>query len=204
MNLPLHRAFDQRIRLDGAEIDLAAREVLSGAAVRRLEPRAAAVLSALVVAGGAVVERQALLDACWGAEGGSDEALTQAIAQLRRALDDDPRAPRFIGTVHKTGYRWLPACARAAPDKAAEPAPQPSVPPAKADWRWAAALGGVALLGMGAGAVFALKAAPKPQLLDLETVEVSTTDAGVTRTTTRRTKQVDAPLLELIRQARKD
>ena len=37
----------------------------------------------------------------------SDSALTQAIRTIRRALDDDPREPRFIRTVSRHGYRFV-------------------------------------------------------------------------------------------------
>jgi DNA-binding winged helix-turn-helix (wHTH) protein len=37
----------------------------------------------------------------------SDGALTQAVRALRRALDDDPRDPRYIRTVSRHGYRFV-------------------------------------------------------------------------------------------------
>ena len=37
----------------------------------------------------------------------SDSALSQAIRTLRRALDDDPREPRFIRTVSRHGYQFV-------------------------------------------------------------------------------------------------
>ena len=37
----------------------------------------------------------------------SDSALSQAIRTLRRALDDDPRDPRFIRTVSRHGYQFV-------------------------------------------------------------------------------------------------
>lgn len=36
-----------------------------------------------------------------------DHVLDVCISSLRRKLDDDPRAPRFIGTVRGVGYRFL-------------------------------------------------------------------------------------------------
>lgn len=187
--LPPHPA--PRIRAGEAEIDLAAREVDTGAAVRRLEPRAAAVLAALMAAGGAVVTRETLLDACWGEDGGSDEALTQAVAQLRRAFADDPRRPRFIGTVPKAGYRWLAPAAPAprrepAPRVEAEaaaaqpphPAPRPTPRPAPRPLPWAAVLGGLAVLGAAAGALALARppapaSAPAQPQLEIETEDVT-------------------------------
>jgi len=170
-----------RLRAGGAEIDLTAREVLTGGDVRRLEPRAAAVLAALVRAEGAVVGRETLLDVCWPPGEGSDEALTQAVAQIRRACGDDPRRPRFVGTVHRRGYRWLARERVDTPAAAPWPAPHLISPPRRA-WRLAAALGGVALLGalVGAGA---LKAAAKPEpRLQIQTEDVTRIDGETVRT----------------------
>ena len=83
------------------------RYLSSGAAKHRLSPKAAKVLLILVREPGRVWSRDALLDAVWREQTVGEEVLTQAIAELRRALGDDFRRPRFIETVHKTGYRLL-------------------------------------------------------------------------------------------------
>lgn len=97
-------------------VDMDSREVRGSQGIHTLEPRAAAVLSHLLHQEGEVVSRAALIEACWPAGGGSDEALTQTVAQLRRAFGDDPRRPRYIATIYKGGYRWRP-----------QPAPAPTV-----------------------------------------------------------------------------
>jgi hypothetical protein len=152
------------------DIDLEAREVLHPDGARRLEPKAAAVLAELMRAGGKVVCREALLDACWGGEAGSDEALTQAIAQLRRAFDDDPRRPRFIGTVHRTGYRWLAVAPVLEPRKLEPAVVAATRRVAISPWKWAAALTGVGVLGF-AGAT-ALAARPAEPRVEIETEDV--------------------------------
>ena len=83
------------------------RYLSSGPAKHRLSPKAAKVLLVLVREPGRVWTRDALLDAVWSEQAVGEEVLTQAIAELRRALGDDFRRPRFIETVHKTGYRLL-------------------------------------------------------------------------------------------------
>lgn len=102
-----------RLQFDDRSIDLAVREVSGPGGVRTLEPRAAQVLEALLERPGEVVSRADLLDRCWPEGGGSDEALSQSVAQLRRALGDDPRRPRFVRTIHKSGYQWLARPAQA-------------------------------------------------------------------------------------------
>ena len=88
--------------------DPPSRYLSSGTAKHRLSPKAAQVLLNLVQEPGRVWSRDALLDAVWDGQTVGEEVLTQAIAELRRALGDDFRQPRYIETVHKTGYRLLP------------------------------------------------------------------------------------------------
>jgi DNA-binding response OmpR family regulator len=49
-----------------------------------------------------------LLDRVWGPEFAADDHLVDVhVANLRRKLDDDPLAPRFIETVRAVGYRLI-------------------------------------------------------------------------------------------------
>lgn len=106
MNAPT-RAFPSSLEADSLPaVAIDGRCLVVGGARRPVEPRVMALLRALADEPGEVLSRDDLLDLCWGAEG-SDEALTQAVTQLRKALGDDPRAPRFVETIPKGGYRWL-------------------------------------------------------------------------------------------------
>ena len=89
---------------------------------RRLAPKAAGVLLALAEAPGQVWSRDALLERVWPDVIVGEEVLTHAIAELRRALGDDCRAPLHVETVHKSGYRLVCAVARVA-DAAGDGAP---------------------------------------------------------------------------------
>ena len=73
----------------------------------KLTPRAAAVLALLVERGDHVVTKQELFDCVWGNGAAGDEALTSCIQELRKALEDDARQPRFIETRHRRGYRFI-------------------------------------------------------------------------------------------------
>ncbi|QWT19099.1 winged helix-turn-helix domain-containing protein [Bacillus sp. NP157] len=75
--------------------------------VRVLEPRHADVLCYLAARPGDVVSATDLLDACWQGGFFGDNPVHKAVAMLRRALDDDARAPRYIATVRKRGYRLV-------------------------------------------------------------------------------------------------
>ncbi len=65
------------------------------------------VLWYLVEHRGQVVDQDMLLAKVWPKRVVSPGTLAVSIAELRRALEDDPRTPRFIQTVHRRGYRFV-------------------------------------------------------------------------------------------------
>jgi DNA-binding winged helix-turn-helix (wHTH) protein/Tol biopolymer transport system component len=58
---------------------------------------------------GRLIAKQELIDALWPGIYVTEESLTQVIRKLRLALGDDPQSPRFVETVARRGYRFLPA-----------------------------------------------------------------------------------------------
>ena len=87
--------------------DPESRRLLAGAEERRLSPKAADVLQALAMAPGQVWSRDALLERVWPNVIVGEEVLTHAVAELRRAFGDDFRAPAYIETISKSGYRLM-------------------------------------------------------------------------------------------------
>ena len=87
-------------------------ELIRRQAVARLEPKPAQVLRQLCLSIGQIVSRQALLDNCWGEGDGSDEALTQCVAQIRRALEKVGQSPDWVQTRSKLGYRLAKPASR--------------------------------------------------------------------------------------------
>ena len=65
------------------------------------------VLRYLLENPGQLVTKGALLDAVWSQVAVSDSMPGICVAELRKALGDDPTAPRFIETVHGRGYRFI-------------------------------------------------------------------------------------------------
>jgi hypothetical protein len=67
-----------------------------------------------------------LLSAVWPGVVVGDEALSQAVTKLRKALGDDVRAPTYIETISKRGYRLIapvnPLAGGPAAERAAAPA----------------------------------------------------------------------------------
>lgn len=84
----------------------------------KLEPKAMAVLCHLAERPGEVVSREALLAAAWPGVIVTDDALTQVVVKLRRALGDAPDESAFIQTIPKGGYRLVAPVERLAPDEA--------------------------------------------------------------------------------------
>ncbi len=96
-----------KLRIGELIFDAEARELQYGGQVARLEPKAAAILSWLAARPSETVRRSELLDAGWAEGGGSDEALTQAMAQVRRAFAISPASANYVQTVARTGYRLV-------------------------------------------------------------------------------------------------
>jgi DNA-binding winged helix-turn-helix (wHTH) protein/Flp pilus assembly protein TadD len=75
--------------------------------ITRLEPKAMEVLVCLAEHAGNVVSKEQLIGKVWTDLFVSDDVLTRCISDLRRALDDNPKAPQVIETIPKRGYRLL-------------------------------------------------------------------------------------------------
>jgi len=73
----------------------------------RLEPKMMEVLTYLSQQSGNVVSKEQLINAVWRDTFVTDDVLIRCISELRRAVNDDPKKPRFIETVPKRGYRLL-------------------------------------------------------------------------------------------------
>ena len=100
----------------------------------------------LVRNAGGLVPKDKFMDDVWRGVPVTDEALTQCIRSLRRALEDDAARPSFIETVPKHGYRFIAAV------DAGDAVPADSAPlinPPKLDWRTFWAVGGAGVVGGG-------------------------------------------------------
>lgn len=73
----------------------------------RLTGKATAVLRYLVEQAGQVVTKEELFAAVWPDTVVSDAALTSCIQELRRALRDNARKPRYIAMVHRRGFQFI-------------------------------------------------------------------------------------------------
>jgi adenylate cyclase len=73
----------------------------------RLTRKSAAVLDLLIERAGHPVSKRDLFASVWPDTVVSDDALTTCIQELRRALGDDARQPRYIETRHRYGYSFV-------------------------------------------------------------------------------------------------
>lgn len=73
----------------------------------KVEPKVMRVLSYLVERHGEVVTRHDLEAHVWAGMIVTDDAVTNTVIKLRKALGDNARDPRYIETIAKAGYRLI-------------------------------------------------------------------------------------------------
>jgi two-component system, OmpR family, KDP operon response regulator KdpE len=91
------------------EIDLEGHSVRRDGDEVHLTPTEFGLLAQLVANPGKVLSHRMLLQRVWGVEYGDEaEYLRVYMARLRRKLERDPSAPRFLVTEPGVGYRFAP------------------------------------------------------------------------------------------------
>ena len=88
-------------------LDLANECLWHGPHPVKVRPKAFAVLKYLVDHPSQLVTKEELLGVIWPDTFVTDAVLKVTIRELREALNDDPKAPRFIETAHRRGYRFI-------------------------------------------------------------------------------------------------
>ena len=104
------------LRFDAFEIDRANRQLRRDGAEIELGNRYFDALVLLVEERGTLVTKDRFMDRVWHGIPVTDEALTQCIRTLRKALGDNAANPRFIATVPKHGYRFIASLPVDAPE----------------------------------------------------------------------------------------
>ena len=118
----------------GLELNLRTGEVRRNLVPVPLERQPALALTLLVSNAGRLVTRDELQRRIWGDGTHVDfeRGLNYCLRQIRLALGDDARSPRFIETIPRQGYRWI------------APVSPTALPARKPRWRARAAIAGLA------------------------------------------------------------
>src|SRR6185436_13515928 len=116
-------------------VDASSYRLLRGTELIPLSPKIIDLLLYLVARQSALVGKDELFSALWPDVAVTDNALTQAVSELRQALGDDPAKPTYIQTVARRGYRFIAPVessvpAETATPQAVEPARPAGQPPA--------------------------------------------------------------------------
>ncbi len=111
-----------QIDLPPIRLDLKEGRLWNGERPVDLRPKTWKLIRYMVERPGELLTKQELIDAVWPDTIVTEASLNQAIRELRKALGDDARKPKFIETVHRRGFRFI--------EVAAEPAQATVLPPA--------------------------------------------------------------------------
>lgn len=103
-----------RLRFAEFSLDHTNEQLVGPAGPVRIGQKAFRVLWALAMAPASLLTKERLFETVWEGVFVSESALTSVIKELRQALGDDAREPRFIESVYGRGYRFI------APVEAAE------------------------------------------------------------------------------------
>jgi pimeloyl-ACP methyl ester carboxylesterase len=96
-----------RITFGDFQFDPTTRDLHGSSGLIALTPKALELLGYLSSRPGRLVTKRELLDNLWPDVFVTDGVLKVCVREIRRALGDDARTPRFIETAHRRGYRFI-------------------------------------------------------------------------------------------------
>jgi DNA-binding winged helix-turn-helix (wHTH) protein len=108
-----------RVRFGDFVFDSGTRQLHRGGDERRLGPKAFDLLEVLLSQRPNVVTKERIRDRLWPITAVTDSTLATVVAELREALEDDAKQPRFLRTVHGVGYAFCGEATEAGPPRAA-------------------------------------------------------------------------------------
>jgi TolB-like protein/DNA-binding winged helix-turn-helix (wHTH) protein/Tfp pilus assembly protein PilF len=101
------RQSEPRVSFGPYRLDVGNCQLWRGVQEVRLTGKAFAVLRYLVEHAGELATKDDLFAAAWPETVVSEATLVSGIQELRQALRDDAKNPRYIETVHRRGYRFI-------------------------------------------------------------------------------------------------
>ncbi|MFK7956673.1 MAG: winged helix-turn-helix domain-containing protein [Lysobacterales bacterium] len=177
------------IQIAQCEVDLDALTVSSAQGQTSISYKSALVLRALYEQPGKPVTRRHLLQTVWADSMPTDEVLSHAITELRRAMGDSPRQAKVIQTIPRVGYRLRRealSCAEATATASALVSPETALTSMSTTSLSFGPMGAVlVLVGVITLAMLARTPAvsvqPDPRMADRNTARAITFDYGVER-----------------------
>ena len=116
------RETGMRVSVGEFVLDLGTRQLLRASEPRHLGPKALELLELLLRQRPNVVARERIRDRLWPVTHVTDSTLATVVAEVRAALDEDTRQPRFLRTVHGVGYAFCGEASQSGESAAAPPA----------------------------------------------------------------------------------
>ena len=104
--LVFHRHAKVRVAFGDFVLDRGTRQLLRGGEERRLGPKAFELLELLLDHRPNVVVRERIRDRLWPDTFVSESTLATLMAEVRAALDESPKRPAFLRTVHGVGFAF--------------------------------------------------------------------------------------------------
>ena len=111
------------LRFEEFVLDTRRHQLRRGDKPVHLTPKAFELLTVLLHARPDPVAKEALEQRIWGSTHVAETSLAGLVAELRSALGDSPREPRFLRTVHGFGYAFCGTAATLGADPAASDPP---------------------------------------------------------------------------------
>lgn len=100
-------AAEQVLRFAPYRLDSSDERLWLGKEPIKLTPKSFAVLQYLVERSTRLVTKEELFSALWSDTAVGDASLTRCIREIRAALSDNSRAPVYIETTHRRGFRFI-------------------------------------------------------------------------------------------------
>ena len=113
-----------KLHLGDVTFDSDTRQLLRGAAEVHLSPKAFDLLKALIDARPRALSKNELHQYLWPETFVSEANLASLVAEVRDALGDQARQPRFVRTLHGFGYAFCGGAGPSAPSAQSEPGAQ--------------------------------------------------------------------------------
>jgi DNA-binding winged helix-turn-helix (wHTH) protein len=105
-----------RVTFGEATLDTDSRQLFRGLREVRVSPKALDLLRLLVESRPRALAKKELLEWLWPTTYVSETSLATLIREIRDALGDDARNPRYVRTVHRFGYAFCGAIISEPPD----------------------------------------------------------------------------------------